>query len=350
MIYLDNAAATPVEPALMDFYREQTTRYFANQESGHALAYEARKALEKAAVEVTEIITGGQEAYVYWGSSATALFNLVGGFFDKGKIAATPDEHPALSAVMQRTGLPIHYGIPDETTTLAVIGHVQSETGFIRDLVKAREAAPQAVLWCDTVQSAGKLAIPWREAKIDIAFCSSHKIGAPGGALLICRSRQLYEYLTALRKEQYLDGRMEPALCLTLAEALKRAWNNIDKHCQRAEALRDKIIDAWADRQLPNGQRLIVTVEPRSSSPFILHLTVSGYQAAVLVRMLSAHGIYVSSGSACQAETNEPSKAMLALGFSRQEAYSGMRLSFWNNQIGDAEKFIKGFEEVIKEY
>ncbi len=350
MIYLDNAAAAPVDPPLMDFYREQVGRYFANQESGHALAYEARKALEKAAAEAVKIITGGHEAYAYWGNSATALFNLAGGFFDSGKIATMPDEHPALAAALRRTGLPIHYGMPDDSATLAAIGHVQSETGFIRDLVAVRQAAPQATLWCDTVQSIGKVAIPWDEAKIDIAFCSGHKIGAPGGALLVCRSRQFFDYLGTLRKEQYLDGRMEPALCLTLTEALKRAETQRLERFRRADLIRGKIIRALNNRPLPNGKQITVTVEPQLASPFILHLTVGGYQAAVLVRMLSARGIYVSAGSACQAETDEPSKAMLALGFSRQEAYSGLRLSFWNNHIGEAEKFIEVFDQIIREY
>ncbi len=345
MIYLDNAASAPVDPEVLTAYRSYAERYFANQEALHSLAYEIRGKLQDAAAEVSQLLTGEAGHYVYWSSSATALFNVVCHYpgFDRARIVTSELEHPALTATLKRIGA-------GGRTPLIALRHVQSETGQVNDLTAAANTRGDAVFLADTVQSVGKLEIPWKQAKLDLVFCSGHKIGAPGGAALVCRNSAVRDFLSTARSSDYLDGRPEPALCLALTDALKKACRDRDEHAGQAAQLKTKVIEALAGWMLPNGRKIRLTVPPEQSSPFIVHLVVSGYQSAVLVRMLSRHGIHVGAGSACQAESNRPSPALLALGFSREDAYAGLRLSFWHNTEGQVNEFLRAFREVVKEY
>jgi cysteine desulfurase len=343
MVYLDNAAAAPVAPEIMDAYRNHLTSCFANQEASHSLAYEIRRKLKDAEKRVSTALTGEPDHYVHWGSSGTALFNLICRYpgFTGQRLRTSNLEHPALTAALNRLG-------DQGNRSLIALHHVQSETGQINDLTSIDKG--DAVFLADTVQSAGKLEIPWKTARPDLIFCSGHKIGAPGGALLICRDHAIREFLMEARQSAYLAERPEPALCLTLADALETACRNRVEHATGAARLKTKIIATLVGRQLSNGRKIRLTVPAEQSSPFILHLIIGGYQSAVLVRMLSRHNIHVGAGSACQAESKRPSPALLALGFNREDAYSGLRLSFWHNTEAEIDSFLQAFDAVLREY
>ena len=94
-----------------------------------------------------------------------------------------------------------------------------------------------------------------------------------------------------------------------------------------------------------------MTVPAEVASAYILHFSLPGYQSAVIVRMLSARGIHVSSGSACQAETDTPSIVLTAMGWKKEAAFSAIRLSLdIENTWEECNHFLKVFEEVLQEY
>ena len=70
-----------------------------------------------------------------------------------------------------------------------------------------------------------------------------------------------------------------------------------------------------------------------------------------MVRFLSQYSILSASGSACAAESTEPSLVLKSVGFSKEEAFSGLRLSFsWNTTSEDVEKFFNTLEDILKKY
>jgi len=76
-----------------------------------------------------------------------------------------------------------------------------------------------------------------------------------------------------------------------------------------------------------------------------------GIETGVLVRMLSEAGVLVAAGSACSSESGEPSAALLALGFRRNEAWSGLRVSIGpDTDAKDAEKFIEALRNVLQNW
>ena len=94
-----------------------------------------------------------------------------------------------------------------------------------------------------------------------------------------------------------------------------------------------------------------MTVPADNSAVNILHIILPGYQAGVLVRMFSAEGIMLSSGSACQSESDEPSLVLQALKYSKSDSYSGLRISIaGSNTMEEAETLLVKLEKILKNY
>ena len=374
-IYLDNAAAAAPEKPVLDFFTHTALNCYANQEAIHRQAYLIRQQLENAAKGLAAALTGDDSARVVWGSSGTDLFNLLSHapLLRKGNIVVSM-EHPALQAALKRTGaelrvVPLLNGktdlnalqsMADRNTVLAAIHHVQSETGVIQDLPGIRKiiarCAPQALFFSDTIQSAGKLPIPWKDAGLDIISVSGHKLGAPGGAALVFRHgkdpirKGLADFFTTSRSREYLSGRPDPAIAITLAYCIQTCAAAAQV-VSKVQAMNLKLREQLGRIQLAGGQKIRFTIPPEDASPFILHLTLPGYEGAVLVRMLAEHGFSVSPGSACSAESNLPSPVLTAMGYNRKDAFSALRISFWrNNTLDEIASFADTLESVIKDY
>jgi len=375
-IYLDNAAAAAPEKNMIDFFAATAMSCYANQEAIHRQAYVLRQKLEAAEKDLALALTGDVTAQVVWGSSGTDLFNLLSHapMLRKGNIVTTL-EHPALQAALKRTGtelrtVPLLDGkvnleelgrLADRNTVLVAVHHVQSETGIIQDLPGIRKiiagCAPQTLFFSDAIQSAGKLPIPWKEAALDIISVSGHKLGTPGGAALILRTgkdstrKNLVEFFERSRSREYLAGRPDPATMLTLAHAVKTCVAESAQVLSAVRTMNLELRERLGRIDLAGKRKIRFTVPAEDASPFILHITLSGCEGAVLVRMLSEQGIAVSSGSACSAESNLPSPALTAMNYNKKDAFSALRISFWrNNSSDDICRFADALEAVIKDY
>ena len=119
----------------------------------------------------------------------------------------------------------------------------------------------------------------------------------------------------------------------------------------RTEAISGFLRRKLDNQLLPNGKTIRLTVPEEYSAGNILHLLLPGYQSGVLVRMFSAANVMVAAGSACQSETKEPSAVLTALGLSKNDAFSGLRLSFaGSNTLAEAEEFLRTLEMILKNY
>ncbi len=375
-LYWDNAAAAAPEQTVVDFFASAAMSCYANQEAIHQQAYAIRQKLAVAEQDLASALTGDTAAQVIWGSSGTDLFNLLSmaPMLRKGNIVTTL-EHPALLAALKRTGtelrtVPLLNGkvdleelnrIADSKTVLVAIHHVQSETGMIQDLPGIRKIingrAPQALFFSDTIQSAGKLPIPWQDAELDIISVSGHKLGTPGGAALILRTgkdstrKNLSDFFERSRHREYLAGRPDPAIMLTLAYAVKTYMSENAQVRSTVQAMNLELRDSLCQLELKGKRKIRFTIPATEASPFILHITLPGYEGAVLVRMLSDQRVTVSSGSACSAESNLPSPALTAMRYNKSDAFSALRISFWrNNSTAEVGRFINVLQSIVKDY
>ncbi len=360
-------------PEASAFYADVSRRFFANQESGHGAGYRLRRELSLAG-ERLSLAVAGRRMSAAWGSSGTELFNMLASWsgLKGGNVLISPMEHPALPAALSRSGaeirvMPWRNGCPDwektesmldGRTRLAVLFHVQSELGLISDtatfhaLVKKR--APGALIMYDTVQSAGKLVLP----EADILTVSGHKTGSAGGAALLFNPEKISETdFEAMRRRDYLFGRPEPAAAMTLAFAAGIMNDRREENYRHVSALHSFVRRELMAIRMKNNRSPVPAagaggiLSGVNVSPYILHFLLPGHQGQVVVRMLSEHGVYVSSGSACQAESGRPSAALSLLGAAPRDGYAGLRISFApDNTMDEAERFVTLFRQVISQY
>ena len=371
-VYFDNAASCEPDPKILGHYYAYASRFYANQEAAHQLAYELRQKIDLAATQLSKTLCD-KNTVVHWGHSGTDIFSLFGEFkgFQGGNIVSTAMEHPALMSALKRTGAeisevkitngrvdPEHLSaLLDKNTVLTSIHHVQSETGVIQDLTAIRKIinnhAPQSLFMSDTIQSAGKIPIPWNKAELDIISVSGHKIGAPACAALLLKPKlsAFIEYLKLCRKEYYTASRPEPAAMLALAQGVAKKHKEQAENFEKINKINTFLRKELLKLKLFNGKKIILTISAKQASPYILHFIVPGYQSGVLVRMLSQEGVYFSAGSACLSETDKPIAALTAMGFSQEDAYAGVRLSFCpQNNMRHAEIFLEKFQKSLLGY
>ena len=360
-IYLDQAAAAYPDREVLDFYRAELEHSGANQEAAHRLGYELRRRLDAAARELSQALADRDDCTVIWGTSGTEIFNLLAGSpAVAGKRVLTSRlEHPALLAALRRSAAEVKFApcgkdgrlqMPEDSgAELAAFHQVQSELGVRQEL----RPLPGVPLFVDAIQAAGKLPLP---PEFDLAAVSGHKFGAPGGAALLAHPRfagkgKLAEFAHRYRHVEYRCGRPEPALLLTLAFAATRRRAAREATLRRISELNAAARELLTGLPLPGGARSFCTVPAEAASPFILHLTLPGVQSGVVVRMLSEEDVMVAAGSACASETRTPSAALTQLGFSRELAYSGLRISFgFDTSPEDVKKMAEALKRVLKNY
>lgn len=379
--YLDNAAATPPSPEVLDFFKKSALTVYANQEAVHGAAYSVRQLLDQAAGNLVKSVTNSSNGNVFWCDSGTEGLNLVMKHpaFKIGNIVTTRSEHPALAEAIsalrfklsQKSDVEIREveqdkngkidlshleELLDDKTSLLASHYVQSETGVIQDLRGIRKImnlkAPNALFLVDSVQAIGKISIPWEQAKIDFIFISGHKIGVPfGGAVIFRNNKHKFgNYLMNFRTKHHSVARAEPSAALTLTEGVIQAVKDVDNGLKKTTELNKYARKKLSEINLKSG-KIEFTTDIENSSPYILHFMIPGFQAAVLVRMLSKKEIMVASGSACMAETPPPSSTLIAMGFSRENAYSALRISFWReNTIKDIDKLASELQKIIDNY
>lgn len=344
-LYFDNAAAMKPDPAMTARLAGLAASSFYNQE---ALASPGAKIVAEAEQQILTALCGtAADAYrVFFVNTGT---DAVRASFDamvqivkrKGSIALSGGEHASVKMAAVASGLeqkiifcdregfmtPADYEAAiDEHTRIAAVHFVQSETGVIQDLEPLRKSLDDdALLFVDGIQGAGKISFDFQKIKPDFFTVSGQKLGVLNGGAVICRKKH-YNVLQKLRSDRHQYGRLNPFFALMLAEILVDWKKNISSRATAAQQLKDQLLQEL-DSKI-NG-KFIQTVSSRASSPFITHLLLNEtYQGAIVVRALSAKGIFIASGSACDAETSEPSAALRWMNVPGKQAFSALRISF----------------------
>ena len=382
VVYLDNAASTPLHPGLLASLGAVWRGGYVNPSSGHAAGHALRRNLSRLTAEFLETLGAGEDR-VIWTSGGTEANNLaifgslpLGGNALGFQVLSSAAEHPSIHAPLEHLAengaLISHTPVKSDgaldlerfatelrpETRLVSLSFVQNETGVIQDLPVIRrlidQYAPQARFHVDGVQALGKIPIPWQEARIDLLSFSSHKVHGPGGlgGLVVRGGLELQPIIFGGGQQHNLrsgslDGAGIAGFCLAL-RLLREEGDLFDRVSGLNRQLRAGLARLTGREGRPVKLKLI---SPASASPFILNFSLPGYEGAVLMRVLGENGVMVSTGSACSAETNSPSKVLTAMGCSRREAFGALRVSFGHqNTAADAETFLAELQQAILDY
>ncbi|MDN5871127.1 MAG: aminotransferase class V-fold PLP-dependent enzyme [Nitrococcus sp.] len=355
-IYLDYAAATPVDPEVAQAMANYLTTdgVFANPASAHAPGRQAAAALALARLRVCALI-GAEPAEIVFTSGATEANNLaIAGAVrwrrqhGRGRrIVTVRTEHKSVlgvCAALAGEGFEVCYldvspegrvdpkaldGVLDADTALVSVMHVNNETGVIQDLpaLAARVRAAGALLHVDAVQSIGREPLDVRTLPVDLLSLSAHKLYGPKGVgALYVRQRprvRLYPLLHGGGQEAGLrPGTLPVHQAVGMGVAFELAARRREADAVRLKTLRQRLRESLAAL----GGVVLNGCEPGAAH--ILNVSFIGVQGEALAYELQAAELAVASGSACTAgSTRAPSHVLQAMGRPQALAHAAVRFS-----------------------
>lgn len=349
MIYLDNAATTPVNPAALQAAWPWLTSEFGNPSSTHEIGMRASVALEDARARVAKFFNV-RSSEITFTSGGTESDNLaiVGLALanPRGKhIVSARTEHEAVLASIdflervhgfETTWLQLdEFGqvLDFETalrsdTTLVSLMLANNEIGTTHPVAQFANATHEvgAIFHTDAVQAVGWLELDMQEIGVDALSISGHKFGAPkGSGVLVLRAKNHAEPLShgGGQESGLRSGTENVAWAVALATALE-ALADAAAESTRVSHLRDAFISKVL-ATVPNSK---LTGHQTNRLASIASFTLEGVSGEAVLLELERREVIVSSGSACAAGSDEPSHVLLAIGVPAEVAQTSVRFSF----------------------
>jgi len=213
-------------------------------------------------------------------------------------------------------------------TVLVSLMLANNETGVMQPVAELtrRAHAAGALVHCDAVQAAGKVAVDFRTLEVDYLVVSAHKLGGPkgAGALMVRRGAPLAPLFRGSGHEHGRRGGTEnlPGI-VGLGAAAEWATRDLGSEAMRLMPLRLRL-EAGV-REVAPGSVIHGADAPRL--PNTVNVSFPGARSDHLLMALDARGIAVSAGAACASGAVEPSPVLKAMGVRRELAVCAVRLS-----------------------
>jgi cysteine desulfurase len=350
MLYLDNAATTPVRRDVLEAMWPFLTAEFGNPSSRHTVGERAASALADARRTVAEW-WGVRASEVVFTSGGTEADNLaVKGIVlarqPRGAhIVSTRIEHEAVLESLHYlerfhdarvtyvdtdgTGLvspDALAAVLRDNTTLVSIMLANNEIGTVQDVASLAQVAHGvgAAFHTDAVQAAGWLDLNVAALGVDALSVSGHKLGAPKGiGAAYVRARVGVEPVLhgGGQERGWRSGTENVAGAVGMAAAVRAAENERVLASARVTAVRDRFI-AEVLRQVPGA---LLTGHPTRRLPTIASFCFPGTSGEAVLLELEQRGVVSSSGSACAAGSDEPSHVLTAIGIDPAIAQTAVR-------------------------
>lgn len=370
---MDNAATTPVSPAVLEKMLPYFSECYGNANSIHSTGLDARKALNAARKKVAAALNcNPEEVYFTSGGSESDNWALKGVAFANRKkgnhIITSAIEHHAILHTcewLEKQGFEITYvpvdadglinpadveaAITDKTILISIMA-ANNEIGTIEPIEEiAKIAHAHHVLFhTDAVQAIGAIPVDVRAIGCDLLSLSGHKFHGPKGvgALYIKQGTRIDNLIHGGAQERGRRASTENVAGIVgMAEAIELATANIPEKAARISALRDQLIDGLT--ALPyvrlNGHRT-------KRLPGNVNVSVRFIEGESLLLRLDLAGVAASSGSACTSGSLDPSHVLLAIGLPHEIAHGSLRLSLSDTTTQEEVDYVLSVLPGIIEY
>ncbi len=336
MIYLDYNATTPVLPEVMEAMEPYFTTEWGNPSSSYKFGSKLKTVIETAREQVADLI-GAHPMEVIFTSCASesnnaAIHAALKAHPGKRHIITSAVEHSSVlnyCMALQKEGYRITYlpvdregllkladlesAITEETAVVSLMW-ANNETGVIFPVKEIAEICrSRGVLYhCDAVQAAGKIEIDVRKIPIDYVSLTGHKFHAPKGigALYVRRKTPISPYVHGGHQERSLRGGTESVpLIVGMGEAARRALKHLPDYDKKIRPLRDKLEEGILS-SIPNTELNGHKIQRLANTT---NITFHGIESEALLILLDQKGVCASSGSACLADSDEPSHVVRAM-------------------------------------
>ena len=367
MIYLDNAATTPLSQKALETLLSVSQEVFGNPSSIHSFGRKANQILRQARQDIAQVLKVHPDNLIFTSGGSEADNLAIKGYAlanqDKGKhLITTAIEHHAVLHTMEylekRFGFEVTYLQPIDQkitaqqvkealrpdTVLVSVMYANNETGHLLPIQEIGDLLRdhQAVFHVDAVQVLGKLPVFPAELGIDFLAASAHKFHGPKGVgFLYSKEAKMDSLIHGGKQEgQHRAGTENLAAIAAMATALKEEYAQVAEHADYIQTLKEQFLYEIADLDYYLNQE-------KDALPHILNLGLPGHLNEQILMRLDLAGIAVSSGSACTAGVVQKSHVLEAFyGKDSNRLSEAIRISF--SELNTPEEITK-LSQTIKE-
>lgn len=370
---MDYSATTYVKPEVVEAMEPYIKEYFANPSSAYSFSNRAKMIIDESREALASLINA-KSSEIYFTSGGTesdnwAIKGVAFANMDKGRhiITSSIEHHAVLNTCeyLKKFGFEITYLSVDEyglisldklrssirkDTILVSIMAANNEIGTIQPIDEIGKICKERniVLHTDAVQAVANIPLDVESMNIDLLSFASHKIYGPKGigALYIKRGTKIDNLIHGGEQEKGRRGGTENlASIVGFGKASEIALNNLNEHREKLTYLRDMLINELL--QIPETKLNGARGDKRL--PGSVNITFNDAQSELMLMMMDREGIFVSSGSACQAGAVEPSHVLKAIGLSNKEAKEAIRFSLGDKTTReDVDKVINVVRDCVQ--
>lgn len=284
----------------------------------------------------------------------------------KNEFLISSVEHPSVmkaAQYIQQNGAVVHF-IPvnregqidlnflkeklSNKTALVSVMYANNETGTIFPIKEITQLAHQAgaLMHTDCVQMFGKVnESDFAGLNVDYATFSAHKFYAlKGTGFCFVKSTAPWEPLIFGSQERARRGGTENITGLAALNIVLDDFEDINQKIENMLSLRN-YFEAELQKRI-TGVSVTAAGSPRVSNTS--SVMIKGVDGDTMLMSLDLKGFSVSTGAACSSGSPEPSPVLIAMGYTREEAQSSLRISMgWSSKKEDVEQLIRSIEEVV---
>jgi len=353
-VYLDHNATSPLRPAAFDAMVE-ALRTGGNPSSVHGSGRRARAIVDKARHDVASLV-GASPSETIFTSGGTEANNLALSGAGRRRVLVSAVEHDSVRrAVPEGEILPVDgNGVLDlaalETAlaasaepALVSVMLANNETGVLQPVAEVVRLARRvgALVHCDAVQGAGKVAVDLHGLGVDYLSLSAHKLGGPTGvgALVARRGAPLApDRRGGGQESNRRAGTENVSGAAGFGAAAAQVVRGLD-----VTGLRDRL--EFSLVQIAPDARVFGAGTARVGNTTCI--SMPGVTAETQVMALDLGGVCISAGAACSSGRVQRSPVLVAMDVPAAEAACAIRISLgWNTEPADIESLITAWQSL----
>lgn len=378
-IYLDHAAATPLDSEVLAQMQPFLTAEFYNPSATYLAAKKVRNSLDDARARVAKVLAVRPREIVFTAGATEANNMAIKGVMDYfiekfpgSKILVSAIEH---DSVLKTASQYSHAVVPvdklgrvnqtelknliTDDVVMVSIMYANNEIGTIQKLSDIAKIIDQAraersaagnmlpiYLHTDAAQAPNLLPIVASNLGVDLMSLNGGKIYGPkqSGALFIATGTQISSVIQGGGQEFGMrSGTENVAGIVGFSYALERAASLQAKEAERLADLQNLFVSQLAGR-VPKA----VVTAPGAGLYNLVHITITGTDNERLMMELDEDGIQCAVGSACSASSDQPSHVLQAIGLSEEQAQTSLRFTMGRSTTKqDIEKTVDTLAKLV---
>lgn len=372
MIYLDNNATTPIDPAVAEKMSQFIKEHFGNPSSLYPIGRKVKEIITETREVIAKVIGAVRTEIIFTGSGTEAdnlaIRGVLDAFPEKNEIITSAIEHPAVmntASYLEKKGAKVTYVPVDKygtvdidflknaitpQTALISVMHANNELGTIQPIEKISKIAKErgVLVHTDAIQAFGKIDVNVNKLGTDLLSISAHKVYGPKGvgALYIRKGTDIWPLIYGGSQEREMRAGTENTIGIVgFGEAVRVMTERRDKDKKRIAKLSEQL-KKGIEEKIP---KVKFNGHDKNRIKGTLNFSFYDLEAEAILLALATKEIYVSTGSACSEGAEDVSHVLEAIGLKPEVARSSVRMSLGRfNTEEDIKTVLEELPEIVK--